>query len=48
MEWLMLEGMDLCRSPGPIPLLKQSWLEQIAQDCLQTVFKYLQGGRLPV
>lgn len=32
-------GGNLWRPPGPTPLLKQSHLEQAAQDCVQVVLK---------
>ena len=39
-------GGDLWRSSGPTPVLKQGHLEQVAQDCIQMAFQYLQGWRL--
>lgn len=37
-------GRDLCRSSGPIYLLKQGRLEQITLHSDQTYFEYLQEG----
>lgn len=39
-------GRDVCRSPGPTPLLKQGHLGPSDQDRVQTASKYLQGWRL--
>ena len=39
-------GRDLWRSSCLAPLLKQGHLELVAQDHVQMVFEYLQGGRL--
>ena len=39
-------GRDLWRSPSPTPLSKQDHLEQVAQDCVQAGFEYLQRRRL--
>ena len=35
------DGNDLWRSSGPIPLLKQVHLEQVAQDHVQMAFEEL-------
>lgn len=43
-EWLKLE--DIWRSSGPIPLLKQGHLQQVAQDHVQMNFEDLQPGIL--
>jgi len=34
-------GKDLWRSSGPTPLLKQGYLEPVAQDHVQMVLEYL-------
>lgn len=47
-EQIRLEGTTGHRSPGPTLLLKQDPLEQVPQDCVQTVYEYLQGKRLAV
>ncbi|KAK4806816.1 hypothetical protein QYF61_005612 [Mycteria americana] len=39
-------GRDLWRLSCTTPLLKQGYLEPVAQDHVQTAFEYLQGGRL--
>lgn len=39
-------GRELWGSSGPILLFKHSHLELIAQDYIQMLFEYLQGGRL--
>lgn len=44
-KWLRLEGIFECK-PGPAIALKQSHLELVAQDHVQTLCKYLQGWRL--
>jgi len=39
-------GRDICGSPSPTPLPKQSHLQQAAQDLVQVGLEYLQRRRL--
>jgi len=39
-------GRDLCGSSSPTPLLKQSHLQQAAEDLVQAGLEYLQRRRL--
>lgn len=38
-------GRDVARSPAPIPLLKQGYLESVAQEHVLMAFALLQGWK---